>query len=100
MASGHGVVEINFGDFPGTNEGELTVTGQASISATSKVEIYLMGDDFTTGTGAHTVKDHRYFASLCNPVAGTPTAATGFIIYAYCAEKLQGKYKLRFIWVD
>ncbi len=100
MATGQGTLEFDFGAFPGTNEAEVTVTGQAAISATSKVELYLMGDDFTTGTGAHTVSDHRYFASLCQPVAGTPTAAAGFIGYAYCAEKLQGKYKARFIWAD
>lgn len=100
MATGQGTLEFDFGVFPGSNEAQVTVTGQATISATSKVELYVMGDDTTSGIGAHTAKDHRYFASLCRPVAGTPTAATGFTGYAYCPEKLQGKYMSRFIWAD
>jgi len=100
MATGQGTSEIDFGAFPGAHEASVTVTGQTSISATSKVEAYIMADDTTTGTGAHTASDHRYFAMLVGLTCGTPIAATGFTIYGRCAEKLQGKFAVRFVWAD
>lgn len=97
MASGTGTATINFGAFPGANEASVAVTGQASISATSKVEAYVMGDDTASG---HTASDHRYFAMLVGLSCGTPTAATGFTVYARCAEKMQGAFTIRWVWAD
>ena len=88
---------IDFGAFPGSNEASIAVTGQGTISATSKVEAYVMGDD-TSGT--HTANDHRYFAALVGLTCGTPTAATGFTIYGRSTEKLTGTFALRWVWAD
>jgi hypothetical protein len=97
MATGQGEATIDFGSFPGTNEAYVDVVGLTTISATSKVEAYVMGDDTTVD---HTAADHRWFAALAGLTCGTPVAATSVRIYARCIEKLQGQWKLRFVWAD
>lgn len=99
MANGQGTALLNFGTVGGKggNEASVAVTGQGSISATSKAEPYVMADD-TTAT--HTAKDHRYFDGLVGLSCGTPTAATGFTIYATSPHKLSGVYQVRWVWSD
>lgn len=97
MANGTGTATIDFGTFPGSNEASVAVTGQTSITATSKAEAFVMGDD-TSGT--HTASDHRYFSALAGLTCGTPSAGTGFTIYARSTEKLQGTFALRWVWTD
>ena len=97
MATGQGIVTVDFGAFPGSNEASVEVTGQTSILGTSKAEAYVMGDDATSD---HTANDHRYLPLWAVFTCGTPTAATGFTIHARSAEKVQGTYKLRFVWAD
>jgi hypothetical protein len=97
MASGTGTATIDFGSAPGANEASIAVAGQGTISATSKVESYVMADDFT---GDHTASDHRYFAGLAALICGTPVAATGFTIYGRSTERLQGTFALRWVWSD
>lgn len=97
MASGLGIATIDFGLFPGHNEASVVVTDQGSISASSKAESYVMADDTTVD---HTDSDHRYFAALAGLTCGTPTAATGFTIYAHSFEKLTGTFQVRWVWTD
>jgi hypothetical protein len=100
MANGLGQIDVDFGVFPGTSETSVAVTGQGSISASSKAEAYIMGDDTTTGTGAHTAADHRYAPCFIGLSCGTPTAGVGFTIHARCLDKMQGKFSLRWVWTD
>jgi len=97
MANAIGTATINFGAFPGANEASVAVTGQASIGATSKVEAWVMGDDTSSN---HTASDHRYFGQFANLTCGTPTATTGFTIYARSSEKLTGEWSVRWVWSD
>ena len=97
MANATGTATIDFGVFPGSNEASIVVTGQTTISATSKCEAFVMADD---ATSAHTASDHKYFAALVGLSCGTPTLATGFTIYARSTEKLQGTFALRWVWSD
>jgi hypothetical protein len=97
MATGQGTATVDFGAFPGSNEASIAVTGQGAILATSKAEAYVMADDTTSD---HTASDHRYFAADVGLSCGTPTDATGFTIYAYCRQKLQGTYTVRWVWAD
>lgn len=97
MANGTGTATIDFGAFPGSNEASIAVTGQTSITATSKAESWIMGDDTTSD---HTASDHRYFALLAGLTCGTPSAGVGFTIYARSTEKLQGTFALRWVWSD
>ncbi len=97
MATGQGTATIDFGDFPGSQEASIVVTGQGSISGTSKAEAYLMADD-TSGT--HTAEDHRYAWLFITLTCGTLVAGTGFTIYGRCIDKMQGTFLLRWIWAD
>jgi hypothetical protein len=99
MATGQGTATIDFGALAsdGSNEASIAVTGQATISATSKAEAYVMADDTSTD---HNANDHRYFVADAGLSCGTPTASTGFTIYAYSRKKLTGKYTIRWVWAD
>jgi len=98
VASAQGVATLNFGAYPGTNEASVAVTGQATISATSKAEAYIMGDDTTVD---HDAADHRYGAALIGLSCGTPTASTGFTIYGRSvAGELTGLWSIRWVWAD
>lgn len=96
MATGQGTAIINFGTFPGTNEASVAVSA-ALISATSKAEAYIMGDDTTSD---HTNIDHRLFNSLVGLTCGTPVAATGFTIYATSINSHVGTFNVRYVWAD
>lgn len=97
MANGQGTAIIDFGVFPGTYEASIVVPGQATISATSKVEAYIMADDTATG---RTASDHRYAALLVGLSCGTPVAATDFTIYGRSLHQMQGPFALRWVWTD
>lgn len=97
MATAQGTATIDFGSFPGTSEASIAVTGQGTISATSKVEAFIMADDTS---GAHTANDHRYASALIGLTCGTPVAATSFTIYGRCLDKMQGTFALRWVWAD
>jgi hypothetical protein len=97
MANGQGFAVIDFGAFPGSNEASVVVSGQTEITATSKAEAYIMGDDTT---GDHTASDHRYAALMIGLSCGTPVTATSFTIYGRCLEKMQGTFNIRYVWTD
>lgn len=90
-----GTAEIDFGAYPGSNEATVTVTGQASILSTNFPRAFIAADSTSSD---HTASDHRYAAMLVGITCGTPTDATGFPIYARSAEKLQGKFTLRWAY--
>ena len=95
--SNTGTATLNFGAHPGSNEASVAVTGQTSILVTSKVESWVMGEDVSPN---HTASDHRYFAALAGLTCGTPTASTGFTIYARSEHKLSGSWTVRWVWAD
>ena len=97
MSNAQGTATIDFGASPGVNEASIAVTGQTTISATSKAEAFIMADDTTSD---HTASDHRWLSALVGLTCGTPTAATGFTIYVTSLEKLTGTFKLRWVWTD
>lgn len=97
MASGIGTASIVFGTHPGANEASVAVTGQGTISATSKVEAWVMADDTSSN---HTANDHRYLGQFASFTCGTPTASVGFTIYGRSIHKLTGTYTLRWVWSD
>jgi hypothetical protein len=92
-----GIATIDFGTHPGSNEASVAITGESSITSTSKVEAWVMADDSTTD---HTANDHKYFAAFAALTCGTPTNAVGFTIYARSLEKLVGTFKVRWVWAD
>lgn len=97
MASNLGSATLDFGSHPGSNEANVTISGQTSISITSSVEAFVMAND---STALHTANDHRYFNLFAKLTCGTPTAGTGFTIYATSLEKLSGTFNIRWVWSD
>ena len=95
MATGQGTEVINFGAFPGSNETSVVVSAPG-ITAGSKAEAFMMGDDTSAD---HTASDHRYAAALMGLTCGTPGTGS-FTIYARSIEKLQGQFSVRFVWAD
>lgn len=98
MAFGQGTVTFNFGSAPGTNVVTTAVTGQSAISATSKIELYLMGTD---STATHNAIEHQML-----PLGGlsltaiSVTAGTGFTAQAMSNLRLTGTFTARFVWSD
>ncbi len=97
MANATGTATLDFGAAPGSNEATVVVSGQGSILATSKTDAFFMADDTTV---SHTAKDHRYADLLISLTCGTPTAATGFTIYATSMQKMTGTFLVRWVWAD
>jgi len=97
MASGTGTAVLDYGNSPGSNEATVVITGLGTITSTSKVESFLMGDD---STGDHTAQDHRYASAFIGLTCGTPIDGVGFTIYGYSTQKLEKTYKVRWVWAD
>lgn len=97
MANGTGTATIDFGAFPGSNEASVVVTGETTISATSKVEAFFMADDTTAD---YTASDQKYLPLFVALTCGTVVAATGFTIFARSTEKMEGQMAVRFVWSD
>lgn len=94
MSTGTGTAEIDFGAFPGSNEASVSVAA-TGVTAETHVEAWTMGGDTTTD---HTAADHRYF-----PVFAALTTAPGsdtFTIYARSTQKLQGAWKVHYVWAN
>ena len=95
MVAAVGVAEIDFGAHPGSNEASVTVSGQAAITAGASVEAWIMADDATVD---HTADDHKYAPLFLHLTCGAATAGAGFTIYGRSAEKLTGKFAVRWVW--
>ena len=97
MATGTGTATIDFGAAPGSCEASVAVTGQTTISITSKAEAFVMGDDTTA---SHTASDHKYVTAFMGLSCGTPIAGVGFTIYARSIDQLQDQFTVRYVWAD
>lgn len=97
MATGQGTVTLDFGSAPGANV-VTTAVSAATISGTSKVEIYLMGTD---STATHNAIEHQML-----PLGGlslqviSVTAGVGFTAQAMSALRLTGTFTARYVWAD
>lgn len=56
-----------------------------------------MADDTSSN---HTAADHKYAPLFMAFTCGTPTAGTGFTIYARATDKMTGQFTLRWVWSD
>ena len=91
-----GTATLEFGTYPGSNEASVVITGQDTILPTSSVEAWLMAEE----AGDHSPNDASYAALLMAVTCGIPTEGVGFTIYAVSTEKLQGSFKVRWVWAD
>lgn len=97
MATGQGTITFNFGSAPGTNV-VTTAVSDATIGASSKVEVYLMGTD---STATHNTVEHQLL-----PLGGlslqviSVTAGVGFTAQAASLLRLTGTFQARYVWAD
>ena len=97
MATAQGTVVFDFGSEPGTNV-VTTAVSTATISAGSKVEVYLMGTD---STATHNAIEHQML-----PLGGLSltvisiTAGVGFTAQAMSLLRLTGTFTARWVWAD
>ena len=74
-----GTATIDFGAFPGTHEASVSVTGQSSITSTSKVQAWL----FPTTTSDHTADEHVAEFINIKIICSDLVDGTGFTIRAF-----------------
>ena len=96
MASGVGTATLDFGAWPGLNEASVAVVGQATISATSAVEAWLMSE----ASGGHSALDASWVALFLAITAPAPTAGVGFTITARSVYSWTGTFAVRWVWSD
>lgn len=89
-----GVVEIDFGNFPGSNEASVTVTGQTGFtSGNVSVTVHCL-----ESTIDHTIQDHTYLDLIATFNVTNIVNNVGFTIVGRCLGKLQGKFKIKYTW--
>lgn len=91
-----GTAIIDFGDFPGSNEASVFITGQAGLPPNAMMDAWIEA----IPQGEHTVSDHAYAATLVAVTAGDPVAGVGFTIRGFSLEKLTGAFTVGWVWVD
>jgi hypothetical protein len=99
MATSTGTATLTFGTAASLSiDTSIAVTGQATISGTSKCEAYFMDD----ATSDHSADEHILAASMMDLVCGSVVAGTGFTIFANAREKqgLVGSWTVRWVWAD
>lgn len=94
MATGMGVVEVDFGAWPGSNEASVVV-GASGVTPAAHVEAWVMGNDSTSD---HTAADHRYFPLFA--ALTTEAGSDQFTIHARSSHKLQGLWAVHYVWAN
>lgn len=92
----YGIATIDFGSYPGSNE-VSTLVSDIGITSASKIQVFIVSDDSTVD---HTSNDHKYAPLLVKFAAGDIVNNTSFTIYAMCAEKMQGTFKVRYAYAE
>ena len=78
-----------------TRDASVTVTGQTSILAGSKIEAWLMGDT----TSSHSADEHIMTSTMIDIVTSIPVAGTGFTIYGFMREgTIHGQFTVQWVW--
>jgi hypothetical protein len=96
MATAQGTVILDFGSAPGTNI-TTTAVSSATIGASSKVEIYLMGTD---STATHNAFEHSILPLDLALSCISVTAGVGFTAQAASTLRLTGTFTARWVWAD
>jgi hypothetical protein len=99
MATGQGTLVFDFGNASGGTNLVTVFVPSPSISANSKIELYIMGTD---STAEHNAYEHSLIEFLDNWQA-TPisiTAGSGFTAQAASKLKLTGTIQCRYVWSD
>ena len=96
MATGQGTLTFDFGSAPGSNVAQA-VDFPSGLSATSKVEIYLMGTD---STATHNAYEHQLLPLGGLSVQATTVGTNTLIAEAMSLLRLTGTFTARYVWAD
>jgi hypothetical protein len=77
-----GIVEVDFGAFPGASDASATVTGQTGITTGSVLQAWI----YALATPEHSADEHRIETISAN--AGDIVAATGFTVWVQNTSQL------------
>lgn len=91
-----GSVTLNFGTAPGTNV-VTTVVSDSAISASSHVQVYMMGSD---STATHNSMEHALLPLDLALNCISITAGVGFTVQAATTLRLTGTFTARYIRAD
>jgi hypothetical protein len=94
LDASNGTAEIDFGAFPGSNEGSVTVTGQTIITADKNIQLTVSCET----SADYTAEDMAWIAALVGLSAGNIVDTTSFTIYARSLEQMQGKIKINWAY--
>ena len=87
-----GTATIDFST--GANLATTVISGQTGILSTSSVWLELVADS----SGTHTAQDAAYAALFISLTASSPSVGSGFTLYAACADKMTGTFKVKWMW--
>lgn len=88
-----GTAVLDYGAAPGTNFVSVDVTGQTTITGTSKIKAYKA----IQATGTH--NEYEHILVPLNIAVGNIVAGTGFTIYATTDLRLDGTFNINWEWV-
>lgn len=96
MSAGTGSAVIDFGGYPGQHEASVDVSGLSGIVTTDHAEAWFMSE----ATADHTPADHRFASALISLTCSTPVEGVGFTITGTSIHKMQGTFKVHYVWAS
>lgn len=90
-----GTAIIDFGNWPGQHEAEVSVTGQGAITTDSSIFVTVNSDNTSSD---HTAQDHTWFLQLASLSVNSISAGVGFNIKAVSLHKMQGTFTVNWQW--
>jgi hypothetical protein len=90
-----GSAVLDFGAWPGSNNAQVSVTGQTLINANSSIVVSVQ----YVAQGTNTASDVQFYDGLMEVIASTPIPGSGFTVYGYSNEKIQGQILVTWTWV-
>lgn len=92
-----GTSTLDFGNYPGSNEASIIISGQSTVKSDSIIRVYVNSSDTSVD---HTANDHKYFSEFATVTSGSLVAGVGFTIYATSIHKLSGKFTVRWTFTN
>ena len=98
LQCGRGLVDLDFGAFPGKNTASFQVTGQVGILPQHNISARIVAVAVSTVNGTITAEEAAYLSTLITLTCDLPVKDSGFNVYAVTSYKLQGPVKVAWYW--
>lgn len=90
----NGTATLNFGSAPGSSTATVNVTGQATITTSSIIRVWIQGDS----TSDHNAYEHLMSNMIMSINFGNIINGTGFTIYGFSQFRLTGSFTVHWQW--